>query len=198
MNKLKGWIYVISNESLQDIVKVGTTDRDPSIRAKELGSTGLPHPYTVQYELLTYDPKLVEKEAHKLLKEFNAGKEWFKCSIDSAIEAIKKASGNQALFAMRNGIPCNTQNISNINDIVLNALNEMKEHQIPEPEETPQTRELTHPSSQDEQKDIYTRSLWEKDNPTPKNSTPTDEGYVRCNSCSAEYWPTFKHKCKNI
>ena len=42
---MKGWVYVISNQAMPDLVKVGFSTKDPTLRASELNHTGSPHPY---------------------------------------------------------------------------------------------------------------------------------------------------------
>jgi hypothetical protein len=86
---VRGWIYVITNEAMPHLVKVGFSTKDPHQRAKELGGTGIPHPYRVAYDLLVYAPRDLEKRVHQKLADMREGKEWFRCSVAHAIEAIK-------------------------------------------------------------------------------------------------------------
>lgn len=58
---MKGWVYVISNKSMPELVKVGYSTKDPDLRAMELNNTGAPHPYTVNYELLIENPREIEQ-----------------------------------------------------------------------------------------------------------------------------------------
>lgn len=53
---MRGWVYVMSNRSMPNLVKVGFSSKDPELRAKELAHTGTPHPYVVDYEALVRDP----------------------------------------------------------------------------------------------------------------------------------------------
>lgn len=95
---MKGWVYVISNRSIEGSIKVGFSTKDPKSRANDLG-TGSPTPYVVEYEALVENPKKIEKDAHIILAQYNHGKEWFKCSIDIAISAIRSAcKENKILF----------------------------------------------------------------------------------------------------
>lgn len=87
---MKGWVYVITNEAMPGIVKVGYTLKDPDIRARNLNHTGSPTPYVVDYELLVENPKAIEKATHELLAAKREGKEWFKCTSEEAIAAIKQ------------------------------------------------------------------------------------------------------------
>ena len=90
---MRGWVYVIANPAMYGLVKIGFSTKDPMMRAKELGGTGVPHPHVVMYEALIHDAWNVEQTAHKLLDDRREGKEWFRCSVNSAIDAIRKAIG---------------------------------------------------------------------------------------------------------
>lgn len=72
---MKGYVYIISNKAMPNILKIGYTMKDPSIRAQELNSTGVPHPYTVDYEILVDDPYTLEQKVHRRLKDFRENKE---------------------------------------------------------------------------------------------------------------------------
>ena len=89
---VRGWVYVITNKAMPDLVKVGYSTKDPVLRAKELDGTGVPHAFEVVYDALVSDPREVEQRAHKLLAEFREGKEWFRCSVDAAVRAIKQST----------------------------------------------------------------------------------------------------------
>lgn len=94
---MRGWVYVIANPAMYGLVKIGFSTKDPSMRAKELGGSGIPHAHVVQYEALIHDAWNVEQMAHKLLDEKREGKEWFRCSVNTAVDAIKKAIGAGAI-----------------------------------------------------------------------------------------------------
>ena len=41
----EGWVYILTNEAMPGLVKIGYTMNDPAIRAEELSSdTGVPLP----------------------------------------------------------------------------------------------------------------------------------------------------------
>lgn len=92
---MKGWVYVISNKSVPELVKVGYTDRHPDDRAREMGGTGVPHPYVVDYSIMVDAPNRLEKKAHDKLAVFKEGKEWFRCSVEQAAGAILSVSGGK-------------------------------------------------------------------------------------------------------
>ena len=93
---MKGWVYVITNKAMPGLVKVGFSMQDPSIRAKELAGTGIPHPYEVEYEVLVDDPRNIERSAHQSLADFREGKEWFRCDPEVAINAIREVVGSSS------------------------------------------------------------------------------------------------------
>ena len=92
---MKGWVYVISNKAMPGLVKVGYSAKDPKQRAKELGmgNAGSPHPYVVEYDALVEDPENIEKKTHKQLSAKHEAKEWFRCSTEEAVTAIKQVVG---------------------------------------------------------------------------------------------------------
>lgn len=96
---MKGWVYVITNSAMADLVKVGFTMKDPAIRAAELSNTGIPQPYDVKYEILIDEPSAVEREAHSILEAKNAGKEWFRCTVPYAVRAIREAVGDAHVYS---------------------------------------------------------------------------------------------------
>ena len=87
---LRGWIYVLTNLAMPGLVKVGFSTKDPLIRAKELGGTGLPHPYKVAYDALIEEPRQVELGVHRELKQHWEAKEFFRVSVDVAVEAVER------------------------------------------------------------------------------------------------------------
>jgi hypothetical protein len=82
------------------LVKVGFTLKDPAARAEELAHTGTPFPYVVDYEILLHDPQLVERAAHEALKDVRVSedREWFRCSTQKAVDAIRAIAGREALL----------------------------------------------------------------------------------------------------
>lgn len=90
--KLRGWVYIITNEAMPGLVKIGYSMKDPLLRALELANTGAPRPYIVAYDVLTFDPRGIEQAAHQRLKDLRSGKEWFRCSIEDAIRIIMDVS----------------------------------------------------------------------------------------------------------
>jgi hypothetical protein len=95
---LRGWVYVITNKAMPELVKVGYSTKDPELRAEELANTGTPHAYVVEFDVLVENPRELEKKAHAQLSPFHERKEWFRCSVTQAIQAIKSVSGSSVLL----------------------------------------------------------------------------------------------------
>ena len=91
---MKGWVYIISNRSMPGLIKVGCTGQDPELRAEGLGGTHSPHPYKVEYEILIEQPEKIEGLAHRALSEYREGKEWFRCTVEKGIAAVKQVAGD--------------------------------------------------------------------------------------------------------
>ena len=98
--KTRGWVYIIVNKAMKGLIKIGYSNKDPLFRAKELESTGTAHKYQVVYDALVREPYKVERNVHSQLEEFNEDKEWFNCSIRTAIESIRKNSPKIFLEAL--------------------------------------------------------------------------------------------------
>lgn len=93
---MKGWVYVITNKAMPGLIKVGYSMSDPELRAAELNHTGSPHPYDVDYEVLVDEPRDVEQTVHGRLRNQRERKEWFRCTSEEAIAAIKAVVGTKA------------------------------------------------------------------------------------------------------
>ena len=58
---MKGWVYIITNKAMPDLLKVGYSTKDPALRANDLHNTGVPHRYVVEYDALVEEPYLIEQ-----------------------------------------------------------------------------------------------------------------------------------------
>ena len=84
MEDKKGWVYVLTNEFMPGLLKIGFSRRDPKIRAEELyKKMRMPGEFIVRYKALVKNPKEIENLVHKKLnsKRVNSRREFFKCKI---------------------------------------------------------------------------------------------------------------------
>lgn len=81
----KGWIYVLSSESMPGMFKVGMTRNQPYRRAKQLSkSSGSPTPFIIEAKFISTDPERDEKILHEALSRFrvNQSREFFSCPLE--------------------------------------------------------------------------------------------------------------------
>lgn len=85
------WVYILTNPSMPDLVKIGITRGDVHARAQALSSTtGVPTPFEIYFAMRCICGADVEKRIHSLLSEFrvNPSREFFQCSLDQAKAAL--------------------------------------------------------------------------------------------------------------
>ena len=95
---VRGWIYIITNASMPDLIKIGYSTKDPILRAKELNNTGVPHEYRVAYDALVFNPRECEATMHNKYSDRREAKEWFKSSVPEAISIIRKTLSDTILL----------------------------------------------------------------------------------------------------
>ena len=93
---MRGWVYVISTKT-HNYLKVGYTERDPEVRAKELSDTSSPHPHVVEYAALVNNARRTENSVHQQLNSHKEGKEWFSCDLFTAVSIIRNIAGKNIL-----------------------------------------------------------------------------------------------------
>ena len=98
----KGYIYIMTNRCLKDMVKIGYAT-DVEERRKQLSTTALPYEYDV-YAVYETPGHLEDKKLHKLIDKLNPdlrvskNREFFVMSPEDAyelLEAIAMISGSQ-------------------------------------------------------------------------------------------------------
>ncbi len=92
-----GWVYILTNEAMPGLVKIGLTTRTPKERAAELSSaTGVPLPFVVAWARAVSDCATVEKAVHRMLddKRVNGKRESFRVDVATARQVIEAAAGS--------------------------------------------------------------------------------------------------------
>jgi hypothetical protein len=81
---LPGIIYVLTNEAMPGLVKIGKTDADVAERVKQLDTTPVPLPFECFYAAEVADMNKVEKALHEAFGDHRIRKnrEFFKISPD--------------------------------------------------------------------------------------------------------------------
>lgn len=88
------YIYLLSNNSMPGVLKIGCTTRLPESRAAELFSTGVPTPFEVT-AFWSVEPtkiKQIEFDVHELLAAYRVhnNREFFRLDLDSAKRRISR------------------------------------------------------------------------------------------------------------
>lgn len=86
-----GHVYVLSNEAMPGLLKVGFTDRTPEQRALELYTTGTPAPFTVEFAVeLVGDTYQIEQRIHRRLSRFRLDqrREFFRMELPDAVQHV--------------------------------------------------------------------------------------------------------------
>ena len=91
----KGIVYILENECIPGLVKIGFTTKNAYSRAKEISTaTGVPKPFEVKFIYECNDPYSVEQEIHnelnKVGKRINRKREFFELELQKAIELVKE------------------------------------------------------------------------------------------------------------
>lgn len=91
-----GYVYVLMNPSMENLVKIGKTEREPDERAKELSSTtGVPTPFIVVYNCYFESCSQAEIFVHTYLENkgfrVSSNREFFEIPIKDAIDSVMKA-----------------------------------------------------------------------------------------------------------
>ena len=86
----KGYIYILENDEMPGLYKVGWTERSADERAKELSGTGLPTPYKVAYSKSTNLTAEIEKTIHKNLDycRLRSNREFFKADFSEIKKVV--------------------------------------------------------------------------------------------------------------
>ena len=84
---MDGTVYVLTNPAMPDLVKIGKTTRDVSLRLSDLYTTGVPLPFECEYAAKVKDVDQTEKAFHLGFKKdrVNIKREFFKIDPEQAI-----------------------------------------------------------------------------------------------------------------
>src|SRR3990172_7265074 len=87
---MDGYLYILVNQYVPTLVKIGYTDRDPHVRAAELsGTTGVPGQWAVTRYWLLENAFQWEQRIFAALRRHRETGEFFKLRPDVAIAQIE-------------------------------------------------------------------------------------------------------------
>lgn len=94
------WVYILSNPSIPDIIKIGYTKSDPFNRAIQISrGTGVPQEFNVEWAYKCFKGERIEQEVHKYFKKYrvNPQREFFRVSLEEAKNVIEQI-GEKYIF----------------------------------------------------------------------------------------------------
>lgn len=89
------YIYILTNEYMPGLVKIGFTKNKPSERVKQINSaTGVVDDFDVVFQYPCFNAHALEQEIHVYLEEngfrINKKKEFFNISVEQAVSVVER------------------------------------------------------------------------------------------------------------
>lgn len=93
-----GYVYVLTNDAMPGLVKVGRTSRDVDMRASELWQTGVPEKFDVFWSCKTPDCVQLEAYAHGDLRKcrVSMSREFFRADPEHVVDRVRFWAAIQA------------------------------------------------------------------------------------------------------
>jgi hypothetical protein len=91
------WVYILSNPTTPNLLKIGYTKLDPDTRAAQISrATGVALPYKVEWAFKCFNGEQLEGEVHNYLREYrvNNSREFFEVELSEAKKAVMKLGEN--------------------------------------------------------------------------------------------------------
>lgn len=92
---ITGYVYVLSNEAMPGLLKIGYSERPVEERTKELGShPSVAKPFFIEAYFGSDNPERDEKRVHFALSEYRLeGREFFRIEVTRAVELMGRVLG---------------------------------------------------------------------------------------------------------
>lgn len=94
---MKGYVYILKNEAMPGLLKIGRSKRSVEDRAKELYTSGVPHPFEVVHSVFSPDCEELEEmlHVHFIGDRVRKDREFFRIQESQAKSAITEILRNQ-------------------------------------------------------------------------------------------------------
>ena len=89
----KQYVYILTNDTMPGLVKIGYTKNDPSKRAQQINAaTGVAMDFNVEWAYPCYNGFELEQEVHTYLDSFrlNKNREFFKMTVEEAKSVVER------------------------------------------------------------------------------------------------------------
>jgi len=89
------YLYLLSNPSIPNLIKIGMTKNTPDERMEQLFSTGVPEKFILEYSVIVPDSAVAERLAHTALNSYRhrSNREFFSVSVIEAVAIINSNIG---------------------------------------------------------------------------------------------------------
>ena len=96
-------VYVLTNESMEGMVKIGRTSTSVEQRIRELDNTSLPLPFQCFYAAEVSNAATVEGKLHRIFsdKRVRANREFFRVDPNQVREAIQEETMSPSAAALK-------------------------------------------------------------------------------------------------
>lgn len=103
----KGYVYILSNESMPGLVKIGRTARGVEQRAFELYQTGVPTPFKVEHCVTSPDCIALERDMHNHFPDVrvSGSREFFRTDIGTAVALLDDLLREQIIEIVTEYLP---------------------------------------------------------------------------------------------
>lgn len=103
----KGYVYVLANDAMPGLVKIGRTCRSAQSRADELYQTGVPTPFRVVAEAYSPDCVQLERMMHEQMQHcrVSEGREFFSSSECLAAQFLEDMHREQVAEWLQDFLP---------------------------------------------------------------------------------------------
>ena len=104
---MKGHVYILTNEHMPGLIKVGMTTGDPEVRASQLFQTGVPGPFMVAHSVFSPDCAALERCMHENMTAHRVceNREFFRATISEAIALLDDTLMEQVKFWLEEFLP---------------------------------------------------------------------------------------------
>lgn len=86
----KGFVYILRNEAMPGLLKIGYSVKVPTERVDELFTTGVPEPFKLAYYCLVENADKLEPAIHRNLSDYRhrGNREFFRIELEAAVQSI--------------------------------------------------------------------------------------------------------------
>lgn len=87
---MRGYLYILSNRAMPNLLKIGYTTRTVEERIRELSTTGVPGLFSAEFYCEVDNAPGLEKAIHSRLSSHRYDKEFFRCNVELAVRVSKE------------------------------------------------------------------------------------------------------------